>query len=285
MGVILAAFAGSAAVLGLLLIAAGLRRTERQSTASSTGLWTRGHRLWTALPRRRRWWFGGAAALGVAVAILTGWILALVLVPGVIVGIPLLLSAPPNREVDVLAALDRWVRLIATSLSSGKSIRDAIFATRHQVSPVLREPVARLCTRMDQRWHTRDALFALADELDSADADAVVAALAIAGAKGGAGARATLGAVSDSIQARLAALREVAAERAKPRVVVRQVTFITLGVLLGAVALNPQFFTPYTSPLGQVIALVLAAVYVGCLAMLRRMTIPPSAPRFLRRTT
>lgn len=280
---IVAAAAGAAVGLGFLLVVLGLRRSERSSTGSSTALWTRWARRWTALPQARRWWFGGAVGAGLAVTILTGWALALPLVPGLVVGIPLLLSAPPNREVEVLAALDRWVRLIATSLSSGKSVRDAIFSTRHQVSPILREPVARLCTRMDQRWHTREALFAMADELESADADAVLAALAIAGAKGGAGARATLGAVSDSIQARLAALREVATERAKPRVVVRQVTFITLGVLVGAVVLNPRFFTPYATPLGQVIALILAAVYVGCLAMLRRMTIPRPAPRFLRR--
>ena len=122
----------------------------------------------------------------------------------------------------------------------------------------------------------------MADELASADADAVVAALVIASAKGGAGARATLGAISDSIQARLSALREIAAERAKPRAVVKQVTFITLGVLVGAMLLNPQFFAPYATPLGQLIALGLAAAYLGCLVMLRRMTVPPMAPRFLR---
>lgn len=282
MDVILAAAAGSTVGLGVLLVLVGARRSVRPSTQSSTGLWTRLRRRWTALPRSRRWWFGGVAAATLAVAIVTRWALALILVPAVAVGVPLLLSAPANREVEVLAALDRWVRLIGTSLSSGKSIRDAIFATRHQVSPVLNEPVSRLCTRMDQRWHTREALFALADELASADADAVVAALAIASAKGGAGARATLGAVSDSIQARLAALREVSAERAKPRVVVRQVTFITLGVLLGALLLNPQFFAPYATPLGQVLAAVLAAAYLGCLVVLRRMTIPAPAPRFLR---
>lgn len=276
------AAAGAAVGLGILLIVVGARRTHEPSTASSTGLWTSARRRWTALPRGRRRWIAVSMVLGVAVTILSGWPLAMLLVPGALLGLPALLSAPPNREIDVLAALDRWVRLIATSLSSGRSVRDAIFATRRQVSPVLREPVARLCTRMDQRWQTRDALFAMADELESADADAVVAALAIAAAKGGAGARTTLGAVSDSIQSRLAALREVAAERAKPRVVVRQVTFITLGVLIGAVALNPQFFVPYTTPLGQAIALVLVAVYVGCLAVLRKMTIPPSAPRFLR---
>ena len=278
----LAALAGSAAGLGVLLVVLGFRRSERLSTQKSTGLWTTAARRWTALPPARKAWFAAAGLAGVIAGVATGSVLALVLLPATAVTVPLLLSAPPNREVDVLAGLDRWVRLIATSLSSGRSIRDALFTTRSQVPPVLREPVARLCTRLDQRWQTRDALFAMADELASADADAVVAALAIASAKGGAGARATLGAIPDSIQARLSALREIAAERAKPRAVVKQVTFITLGVLIGAMLLNPQFFAPYATPLGQLIALGLATAYLGCLVMLRRMTVPPMAPRFLR---
>ena len=278
----LAAVAGSAVGLGVLLVALGLQRSERLPTPLSTGLWTRLVRWWTALSPVRKGWFAAAGLAGVVAAAVTSSMLALVLLPAAAITIPLLLSAPPNREVEVLAGLDRWVRLIATSLSSGRSIRDAIFTTRTQVPPVLREPVTRLCTRLDQRWQTRDALFAMADELASADADAVVAALVIASAKGGAGARATLGAISDSIQARLSALREIAAERAKPRAVVKQVTFITLGVLMGAMLLNPQFFAPYATPLGQLIALGLAAAYLGCLVMLRRMTVPPMAPRFLR---
>ncbi len=277
----LAALAGSAAGLGVLLVVLGFRRSERLSTQKSTGLWTTVAQRWIALPPARKAWFAAAGLAGVIAGVATGSVLALVLLPATAVTVPLLLSAPPNREVDVLAGLDRWVRLIATSLSSGRSIRDAIFTTRSQVPPVLREPVARLCTRLDQRWQTRDALFAMADELASADADAVVAALAIASAKGGR-ARATLGAISDSIQARLSALREIAAERAKPRAVVKQVTFITLGVLIGAMLLNPQFFAPYATPLGQLIALSLATAYLGCLVMLRRMTVPPMAPRFLR---
>lgn len=283
MGVILAALVGSTATLGLLLVVLGLRRTERDSsTGPSTGLWTRVAGWWTELPRTRRLWFGGALAVGVLTTVITGWLLALVLVPAVAIVIPLLLMAPPNREVEILAGLDRWVRIVATSLSSGKSIRDAIFTTRHQVPPVLNEPVARLCARLDQRWTMRDALFAMADELASADADAVVAALSIAAAKGGAGARATLSALSDSIQDRLRALRDIAAERAKPRAVVRQVTIITLAVLGAALLFSGPFFAPYGTPLGQVIAAVLAAAYLGCLMMLRRLTVPPMAPRFLR---
>lgn len=283
MGMTVAIAAGCAVGLGVFLLIAGLIRAEKpQSTDSSTTLWTRIRRWWETLTALRKTWLLGSVGAGVLVTVVWGWPLALILVPATLILIPYLLAAPPQREIDTLAGLDRWVRLIATSLSAGKSIRDAIFATRGQVSPTLREPVARLSLRLDQRWSMRDALWAMADELDSADADAVVAALAIASSRGGAGARTTLAALSDNIQDRLRALREIAAERAKPRAVVRQVTIITLTVLIGALLLNPSFFAAYASPLGQLIAVTLAFAYLGCLLMLRRRTVPPMAPRFLR---
>lgn len=282
MGVTAAATAGVVVGLGILLIILGATPTERESTVLSTGLWTRWAGQWRTLPQARRWWVVGAIAVGVASAVLSGWAFALVLVPLALIAIPLLLSAPPNREVELLAGLDRWVRLVATSISSGRSIRDAFFATRRQAPPVLQESVGRLCTRLDQRWTTTDALMAMADELDSADADAVVAALVIAAGRGGGGVRATLGALSDNIQDRLRVLREVSAERAKPRAVARQVTVITLVVLGGAVLLNGSYFEPYRTPLGQLIAGTLASAYLTCLLILRRRTIPTMAPRFLK---
>ncbi|NLE98856.1 MAG: hypothetical protein GX596_12850 [Propionibacterium sp.] len=219
---------------------------------------------------------------GVAVAAITGFLLAIVLVPALTIGVPYLLSAPASREVDLLAALDRWVRLLSTTIGTGKSIRDAIFATRAQSPQTLRPAIDRLCARLDQRWTTRDALIQFADELDSADSDAVAAALAIASSRGGVGTQATLTGLSDTIQDRLRALREVATERAKPRTVVKQVTTITLVVLVSAVLFNPRFFEPYLTPLGQLIALALAVAYGGCLVVLRRKAVPPPAPRFLR---
>ncbi len=275
-----AAGAGAIVGLGVVLVVTGL--VPRSAPPQSTGLWKSLWRAWEARPLPWRWWCALSLVSGVCWAALTGFVLAVVLVPATALGVPYLLGAPPSRELDLLAALDRWVRLLATSIGTGKSIRDAVFATRAQVPPLLRGPVERLCVRLDQRTTSRDALLHLADELESADADAVCAALAIAASRGGIGTRATLQALSLTIQDRLRALREVAAERAKPRAVVRQVTVITLAVVVGAVVLNPAFFAPYRSPLGQVIALALAAGYAGCLLVLRRLTTPPPAPRFLR---
>lgn len=278
---VIAGTLGAVLALGVVLVFAGCMKRE-QSTKFSPDLWKRVVRMWESWSRRARLWVVGSLAAGVLLAVLTGWLVALVIVPVFAVGVPALLREPPQREIEVLAALDRWVRLLAPSIATGKSIRDAVIATRQQVPAALAQPVNRLVARIDQGWTTRDALLTMADELASADGDAVLAALAIASSRGGVGTRATLSALGSNTQDRLRALREIAAERAKPRAVVRQVTMITLVVLVGSVMLGGQFFDAYRTPLGQVLALGLGAAYIGCLAILRRRTVPAPTARFLR---
>lgn len=283
MGAVIAGSTGALLALGLILLIAGVRRSERElSTQRSTSMWTTSQTLWRRLSPARRLWVIGSCAAGVIVAITTGWLIAVILIPAAAIGIPALLSEPPQHEIETLAGLDRWVRLLGPSIATGKSIRDAILSTRTQAPAILITPVTRLVTRMDQGWTTRDALLAMADELASADADAVLAALAISSTKGGVGTRTTMAALSDNTQERLHALREISSERAKPRAVVRQVTIITLMVLGGSIVLGGNFFEPYRTPLGQGLAAGLAAAYVGALVMLRRRTIPAPAARFLR---
>ncbi len=283
MGPVIAGSLGALFALGVLLLVAGLRRSERPlSTGPSTSLWRRLNNLWASWSSIRKLWVVASFVVGLLVAVTTGWLIAIVLVPAASLGIPALLSEPPQREIATLAGLDRWVRLLAPSIATGKSIRDAIVSTRAQAPAVLSTPVTRLVTRIDQGWTTKEALLAMADELSSADADAVLAALAISSTKGGVGTRTTLTALSENTQERLHALREISSERAKPRAVVRQVTIITLIVLGGSILLGGNFFEPYRSPLGQVLAVGLAASYVGALVMLRRRTTPAPAARFLR---
>lgn len=282
MGGLLAGLTGLLIVGGLGLIVAGLRPSpDRLSTARSTPVWTRVRRWWATLPRCWRAWVGIGSVAGLVSYAMTGWVLAVVLVPAGLFGIPWLLADPPNREIDLLAALDRWVRALASSLPTGKSIRDAIRVTRGQVPDLLQRPVALLLARLDDRWSIRDAFFTMADELDSPDADAVLTALALAAERGGTGAAATLNALSDSIHDRLRAAREIETERAKPRIVVRHVTIISATMLGGALLFGGQFFAPYRSGIGTVILMVLLGAYVGSLLMLRRMARPAARERLL----
>lgn len=282
---------GIAAVGGAMVAIAGLVLAlaawfgvlpEQSAKASTPGRLA----VWMASLRRARraTWLqlGGGLLLGVVLTYVMGWPVLLLVVPAAVVGLPRLLSDPPQHDLRLLEALDRWVRAMLAQLSTGKSITDAIRLSAKQPPKLLAEPLAVLVRRLDGRWTTPQALLAMADELGSSDADAVLAALILSAQRGGTGAWVTLDALADSIQERLKAMREIESERAKPRIVVRQVTGIMVIALVVFMVVSPEFFAPYGTPVGQVILLALLIAYVLSVWQMRRMTIARSRARILR---
>lgn len=270
-------------ILGCFVIAEGARRTDRElSPRSSTVLWKSLQERWTGTTRGQRLRVVVAAVSGVVTLVLTGSPMVGLVVPCLVLILPGLLSTPVNPEISILQALDRWVRLLVGSVSTGKSLPDAVRATRQQVAPPLQRPVAELIARLDARWSTDSALRAMADDFASPDADAVIAAMVVATRRGGTGATEALRALGDHTKHRLRSLREIETERAKPRVVVRQVTLITLAVLAGVAVVNPEYMAPYRSSMGQLLGLALFTAYLGTLLMLRRVARPRPRERILR---
>ncbi|HMQ38840.1 MAG TPA: type II secretion system F family protein, partial [Micropruina sp.] len=262
MTAVLASLLGALLIAGVVLVIAGarpraVRPARRRSVRSAAGSRTR------ALVRAHGLQLAIGVVAGVGFAAVTGMSVMVVVVPVAVVGLPMLLSAPANRDIEMLEALDRWVRGLAATLPTGRSITDAVRVSVRNAPATLTGPLALLVARLDERWTAPEALRAMADELDSPDADAVLAALALAAERGGTGATATLHALADSIQDRLKAQREIETERAKPRIVVRQVTVVTVTVLALALVFGREFFAPYGTPTGQVILLSLLALYVA----------------------
>ena len=233
------------------------------------------------MSRRMQLWCGLVVGLGVLSAVLSGWPVLALAIPAVGVGVPFALTSPHNDEVTDLTALDRWLRLLGPSIGTGKSVRDAILSTTRQAPDRLRVPLQRLTQRIDLGWSTRDALLALADDLDSPEADGPLAALAMASERGGTGSRALLEALTDNTRNRLRDARAMAAERARPLAVVRQVVAITVVILVGMVVLSPGYFAPYATPLGQALALGVMTLYLGALLVLKQRMRPRRGGRFL----
>ena len=209
----------------------------------------------------------------------------LAIVPVLAVVVPALLADPPRHDLDVMRALERWVRLVSGSASTGKSVIDAIRATRRQAPELLVGPLTRVVARLDSRWDTRSALQGFADDLNSADADQVIAATMMAAERGGTGATTTLDALAASLQERIRAAREIRVERAKPRVVVRQVSIIIGVVLAGALILGREYLAPYRTGVGQLLLCCYTSLYlVGLIALSRRSKLRRRARILLRRT-
>lgn len=223
----------------------------------------------------------GCLVAGTAAAILTGMPLLALLVPVLGVALPTLLGRVDDTGLDLLQGLDKWVRALLAVLPTGRSVGDAVRLSARQAPARLSAPLALLVERLDNRWGLDQALLAMADELDSADADAVIAALTLASERGGTGIEATLSALADSLQDRLRALREIEAERTKPWLAVRQVSVIMLVVLTAALVFSGGFFAPYSTPAGQVVLAILTTAYLGTLALLRRLAVPRGRQRIL----
>lgn len=219
--------------------------------------------------------------IGCLLAMLTGWLILIAVLPLLALGLPYLLILPRPRDIQLLEALDRWVRSLAVTLGTGKSITDAIRISRRTAPPLLADEINLLVTRLNNRWETRDALMRFADAIDSPEVDGVIAALILASSRGANGASVTLQALADSIQAQLKGRRVIEVERSKPYVVVRQVTVISLSTLVLVFLLSPNFFAPYRTPLGQTLLSALLIIYLASLLLMRRKAHQPDRPRIL----
>jgi tight adherence protein B len=231
--------------------------------------------------RRRRLWLAGSALGGVLVWLLSGWALAVVVFPLLVVGVPLLLSSPPTAtDVDRLTAVEQWTRGMSGVLTVGSGIEHAIIASLSSTPEPIAPVVGTLVARLNARWPTEAALRAFADDLNDATGDLVAATLILGARRRGPGLAAVLDDLAATVAEEVRIRRGIEADRAKPRTTARWVTILTL-VVLGVLALDREYIAPYKTPVGQLALLVFLSMYAGCLLWLRRMTRGVPTPRFL----
>lgn len=271
------ALAGALIVAGVLALIAGLTRVEIPEGKPSSSRRTR----ISEMSKRTRMLLIGGVAAGLVAFVVTGWALALIAVPVAVVGLPILLSAPPAAaRIRRLEAMEEWTRALSGVLTVGVGLEQALVATLRSTPDAIAPEVTRLVARLRARWVTEDAIRAFADELDDATGDLVAANLILGARRRGAGLAAVLEGLAESVAADVRARRQVEADRAKPRSTARWVTIISVGVLV-ILAVSGTYVEPYRSPFGQVILAVLLSAYVATLVWMRQMAIGRPLPRFL----
>ncbi|GAA4100132.1 type II secretion system F family protein [Nocardioides kongjuensis] len=275
MTTILPALAGGLVALGLLGVVIGLRPTAippREPMAA---------RRRRTPSRRTRGLLLAGGALGLVGWLITGWILALVIAPVAVIGLPILLSAPPAAtQIARLEAMEEWTRSLSGVLTVGIGLEQALVATLRSTPAPIADEVHRLVTRLRARWDTEKALRAFADELDDATGDLIAANLILGARRRGAGLASVLEGLAESVGADVRARRQVEADRAKPRATARWVTLISASVLV-VLALSGTYVEPYRTPVGQVLLVLLLSAYVATLVWMRRMAAGKPLPRFL----
>lgn len=234
------------------------------------------------MPRRTRIRALVALLVGVVVAVLTGFVLAVIVLPAAAIGLPFLLSpALGGSTPERLQALEEWTRGLSGRLTIGMGLDSALKRSLSTAPEAIRPEVTRLVNRLWSDWTVDRALRVFADEIDDEVGDFIALNLVLAATNsGGAGLADTLDGIAESVAATVRARRQVAADQQKPRTTASVVTIISIAVL-AYMFLAGSYIQPYTTALGQVILLVLGSAYVGILLWMRSMSKPPKSMRLM----
>jgi tight adherence protein B len=238
--------------------------------------------------RPARWRFTrlhlGACAAGLLVLLVSGWPVAALAAVSATVFLPKLFGgAKASRRTIVTAdALSDWTRRLADLISSGAagSTREAIRRSLDSAPAAIRPAITDLVTRMVPQG-VEPALRQFARDVDDPAADKIVMVLILRERNGGPGLAEVLTALAADLDERSRMLREVEAERAKPRSNMRTIVITTLILVAGMVLFARTFLSGYSTAVGQVALLADFALFGTALRWMRRLSDPPTAPRVL----
>lgn len=238
----------------------------------------------------------GAIAIvaGVLVLVATRWVVAgigatlLVLAWRSLGG-----AAGERRAMARLEGLATWTESLRDTIAGAVGLEQAIPASLRAAAPSLQEPLARLVDRMHTRVPMADALRRFSDDLNDPGADLIIAALIINARLRGPGLRDLLGALSDSVREELDMRRKVNAERRSTRRSVQIVVAVSVGLALALGIFDHSYVGAYNSVIGQMVLVIVAALYAASFLWLRKLArfetpgrllavpaqgIPPGAP-------
>jgi Flp pilus assembly protein TadB len=274
--ILLAALAGAAVAVGLVLFIRELvRREPPLGTPPRRQVFGRG----IARPARRRLML--AVPVGLIVLAVTRWPVAGVAAVAAVIFLPgLTFSGSQRKRTAMLEGLEQWIRRLSDMLTASRGLEDAIEASARSAPPAIALPVMALANRLSSQAGTEAALRAFADDIDDPAGDRITAALIIATGRRGGGSRDVLSALAVMLARDVAARREIEAERAQHRTTVRWISMFVLGFTIFAV-LNRAYSAPFGTVIGQIVLAAVATLYAAGLAWLHRLGSIPAPGRFL----
>lgn len=286
---LVAAVAGALAVIGALVAVLGLVGTTTAPVARPKGpleRWLRAADGPDGAAGRvrsdRGRLLGAAVGGGLLVWLITSWPLGGLLTAAAVLGMPWILQPGRGSKQQILRleALEEWVRRLADIHTAGISLEQAVASSVRTAPKTIAPQIARMTARLASGWRPQLAYRALADELDDASADNVIALMIMHVQDRGAGLSTALRELAAQLAEEVQMRRRIEADREKPRANFRWVSIFCL-VVFALSMLSGAYVKPYSSITGQVVLLVLAAAFVAVLVWMRRMALTEPTPRFL----
>ena len=277
----LAALFGIGVATGILLVLRGLLGVPADAGPSRLAAWWEKARTGPALVR-----IGYTAAAGIAALAFTGW------VAGGILGalgawvLPRFLGTDRAhaKELARIEAVAVYTELLRDTLSAAAGLEQSLIAAAPASPPAIREQASELAARISSGMRLPEALRLFAIEVGDATCDLVVAALTLASANSSRNLADLLSTLSQAARDQASLRLRTAADRSRTRTTVRAITITILGMIIGLAIFARSYLAPYSSPVGQVVLLAVAGVFVLAFVWLARIARGPEQVRFLTRT-
>lgn len=268
---------GIGAGLGALLVVGALAGWPMlPSSAAVAALWRRVQQLVT---------MGGTSVLaGLVVWLATAWPAAGLMAAGAAAVAPRLLGGGHARQeaIERTEAIATWTESVRDTMAAAAGLEEAIAATATAPPAPIADEVRRLSHRLSHQ-RLPDALVAFADDLAHPSADLVVAALTIAARMEAADLGGVLSRLAVSIRDDATMRVKVETGRAKLRTSAKIICGAVAATVAMLMLLSRSYLDAYDSTSGQLMLLVVAAVFAGGGLLMARMSHIALPERFVPR--
>lgn len=225
----------------------------------------------------------GAAAAGLTVLVVSGWV-----VPGLVVGVGAFWAIggwqrrdrASSAEIARLDALASWIESVRDVLMAGEQPVGAITSTVGACHPIIRPQIRRLAAGLS-RQEPEIVFRRFADDLDDPLADLVAAGLAIA-IRRGARTVPVLTALAEQTRHQVDRRRLVEAERAPTRREVQALTLIMSALVISLLVFGrSHYLDAYDTARGQLFLGLMLAGYAALIVRVQKLAAFPRPGRFL----
>lgn len=282
--VLVAGLLGAGVAAGLLVFLYGLlsHKTPTAVTTARWGTWWQHFQQRTSLR-----WNTAALVGGLLAGWLTGWVVGGLLVALAAWTLPRVLGGDRTYAYRVarIEAIAAWTEMLRDTLSAAAGLEQAITATVDTAPAAIRDDVRELAMRIERGDRLPDALRELADDLADPIADLVLSALVLASGHQARQLAELLGELATEAREQVSMRLRVEAGRARTRTSVRVIVGTTLSFAVGLVVLNRGYLDPYDGLFGQLMLLLVGALFGLAFWWLDRITRSSEPERFLTELT
>jgi Flp pilus assembly protein TadB len=224
-----------------------------------------------------------AVAVGVVVAVVTRWPAAALLAGMFTYAAPSMLGGGRSEVASLakLEAIASWTEALRGSLRSYAGIEQAIKDSAELAKPPIYAQTTGLATALSAGVRLPVALSSFKADVDNHTADLIATALRKAAASHAGNLAAQLGWLARAVRERVAAVQRVETARTEAKTSARLVIIIVVVVGVGLYVFNRPLLAPFDSPGGQVVLLLVGAIWTLAAVWLQKLTRIPEQTRIL----